>query len=47
MDGALADPPDLVDPARDRAARVERAIDQVREKLGKDAIGKGLGLKKS
>jgi len=47
VDGALADPPDLVDPARDRAARVERAIDQVREKLGKDAIGKGLGLKKS
>ncbi len=46
VDGGKADPPDLVDPARDRAARVERAIDAVRGKLGNEAIGKGIGLKK-
>lgn len=44
-DGSQADPPDLVDPVRARAARIEKAIDAVREKLGQDAIGKGLGLK--
>ena len=43
-DGATADPPDLFDPERQRRERVERAIDEVREKLGKDAILKGLGL---
>ncbi len=46
VDGSRADPPDLVDPARDRAARVERAIDAVRGKLGQGAIGKGIGMKK-
>jgi DNA polymerase IV len=44
VDGALADPPDLLDPDRDRQARVEQAIDAVRERLGVDAIGKGRGL---
>jgi DNA polymerase-4 len=41
VDGALADPPDLVDPARERQAKVERAIDAVRAKLGNAAIRKG------
>jgi DNA polymerase-4 len=43
-DGALADPPNLLDPDRDRQARVEKAIDAVRARLGEEAIGKGRGL---
>jgi DNA polymerase-4 len=43
-DGALADPPDLLDARRDRAARTEQAIEAVRDKLGRDAIRKGRGL---
>ena len=39
--GDLADPPSLLDPGRLKVARVERAIDAVREKLGQDAIGRG------
>lgn len=38
------DLPDLLDPARDKRVRVERAIDQVRAKLGDRAIGKGRAL---
>jgi hypothetical protein len=33
-----------LDPDRDRQARVEKAIDTVRARLGVDAIGKGRGL---
>ena len=44
VDGALADPPNLLDPDRDRQARVEKAIDAVRARLGETAIGKGRGL---
>jgi DNA polymerase IV len=44
VDGILADPPDLLNPDRDRQARVEEAIDAVRAKLGDDAIRKGRGL---
>ena len=44
VDGALADPPDLLDPLRQRQAQVEHAIDRVRAKLGDDAIGKGRAL---
>ncbi|MFQ6017033.1 MAG: DNA polymerase IV [Kiloniellaceae bacterium] len=47
VDGLLADPPDLLDPGRERRARVERAIDAVRAKLGEDAIRKGRGLEKA
>jgi len=36
-----ADPPDLADPAAGRRARAERVLDDVREKFGDDAIGKG------
>ena len=44
VDGALADPPDLLDPLRQRQAQVEHAIDRVRAKLGDDAIRKGRAL---
>ncbi|MHA1600336.1 MAG: DNA polymerase IV [Alphaproteobacteria bacterium] len=44
VDGDLADPPNLLDPDRDRQARVEKAIDAVRARLGETAIGKGRGL---
>lgn len=43
-DGALADPPSLLDPERAQRAKVEKAIDAVRAKLGPTAIGKGRGL---
>lgn len=39
--GAEADPPDLLDPEAGRRAKVEHAIDAVRDKLGGDAIVKG------
>ncbi|HUC62730.1 MAG TPA: DNA polymerase IV [Alphaproteobacteria bacterium] len=41
---AEADPPDLLDPGATRRAKVERAIDEVRAKLGADAIAKGRGF---
>ncbi len=44
VDGTLADPPNLLDPDRDQQARVEKAIDAVRARLGDAAIGKGRGL---
>ena len=39
-----ADPPDLADPDLQKRQQVERAIDAVREKLGRDSIGKGRAL---
>ena len=39
-----ADPPDLLDPDKTRRARVEKAIDAVRAKLGDKAIDKGRAL---
>jgi DNA polymerase-4 len=39
---AWADPADLVDRSRARAAAAERAVDRVRGKFGRDAIVKGL-----
>jgi len=44
VDGTLADPPNLLDPDREQQARVEKAIDAVRARLGDAAIGKGRGL---
>jgi DNA polymerase-4 len=44
VDGAAADPPDLLAEPSNRRAAAERAIDQVRAKLGPDAIGLGRGL---
>jgi DNA polymerase-4 len=46
VEGRLADPPSLLEPDRMRRARVERAIDAVRGKLGAEAILKGRGLRK-
>jgi DNA polymerase-4 len=43
-DAAGADPPDLLDPATERSARLERLIDAVRAEIGEDAIGRGRGL---
>ena len=40
-DQAHADPPDLLDPDLQRRIRVERAIDRVRDKMGRNAIMKG------
>ena len=40
-----ADPVNLLDPDAKRRADVERAIDKVREKFGRGAIGKGRGLR--
>ncbi|MBK1697535.1 DNA polymerase IV [Rhodovibrio salinarum] len=42
--GVFADPPDLLDPNRDRQKKVESAIDAVRKRLGDDAITKGRGF---
>ncbi len=44
-DGAEADPPNLLEPERARDARVEQAIDRVRDKLGPEAIVKGRAFK--
>jgi DNA polymerase-4 len=43
VEGVLADPPNLLEPERHKAVRVETAIEQVRKKLGPDAIAKGRG----
>lgn len=40
-----ADPPDLADPDAAHRKRIEQVMDEVRGKLGKDAITKGRGLK--
>jgi DNA polymerase-4 len=39
--GALADPPDLLNERRQRQQAVERAIDEVRERMGREAIRMG------
>jgi DNA polymerase-4 len=41
-----ADPLDLADPDSGRRKRVETVIDQVRDRLGRDAIGKGRGFRR-
>jgi DNA polymerase-4 len=46
-DQAEADPLDLLDPDLGRRIRVERTIDQVRSKLGRDAIVKGRALSRA
>ena len=43
-DPADADPPDLVDPDRERQKKIEGAMDAVRKKLGDAAILKGRGF---
>src|SRR3546814_14909149 len=44
VSAAQADLPDLLDPARDKRVKIERAIDQVRAKLGDADISKGRAL---
>lgn len=44
VNDADADPPDLLDPGLQRRAKVERAIDAIRGKLGTAAITKGRGI---
>ncbi len=44
VDAALADPPDLLDPKRERRAEIEKVMDKVRNKLGEEAIKKGRSL---
>lgn len=44
-DGLEADPPDLADPDAVHRKRIEQVMDEVRGKLGSDAITKGRGLK--
>lgn len=44
-DGREADPPDLADPDAAHRKRIEQVMDEVRGKLGSDAITKGRGLK--
>jgi DNA polymerase-4 len=45
LGAAAGDQPDLLEPQGNKRARVERAMDAVRNKLGKGAIGTGRGLK--
>ena len=42
---AAGDQPDLFEPTGNKRARVERALDAVREKLGRNAIATGRGIK--
>jgi DNA polymerase-4 len=41
-----ADPASLIDPASDKRAAAERAMDKIRSKFGGEAVGKGRGLTK-
>jgi DNA polymerase IV len=40
-----ADPASLIDPAGDKRAAAERAMDKIRAKFGGEAVGKGRGLR--
>jgi DNA polymerase-4 len=42
--GAEADPGSLIDPASDKRAAAERAMDKIRTKFGGEAVGKGRGM---
>jgi DNA polymerase-4 len=44
MPGSAADPDNLLDPDAGKRARVERALDSVRKRLGDSAIQKGRSL---
>ena len=43
---AEADPASLIDPASDKRAAAERAMDKIRSKFGGEAVGKGRGMRK-
>ncbi len=40
----MADIPDLADPGRDKAARLEKVMDEIREKLGDSSVKRGRSL---
>jgi len=44
VEAELADPPDLADPDKSRRKAAEQAMDDLRDKFGKDAIKKGRSL---
>lgn len=44
VDGRAADPPDLFDGRRERRVAVDRAVDDLRARLGPDAVRLGRGL---
>ena len=44
--GSEADPGSLIDPASDKRAAAERAMDKIRSKFGGEAVGKGRGLRR-
>ncbi|MGB0343169.1 MAG: DNA polymerase IV [Parvibaculales bacterium] len=44
VDADMADPPDLADPDKSRRKAAEQAMDDLRDKFGKDAIKKGRSL---
>jgi len=43
--GTEADPSSLIDPASDKRAATERAMDRIRAKFGGQVVGKGRGFK--
>ncbi len=43
VEARLADPPDLFEGTVRRATRIEKAMDEIREKMGRDAIARGRG----
>ena len=43
-DPSRADPPDLIDPNAERAARAERAVDAIRARFGEAAVGRAEAL---
>ena len=43
-DPSRADPPDLIDPGAERAAKAERAVDAIRARFGDGAVGRAVGL---
>jgi DNA polymerase-4 len=45
IEAAGAEAADLADPSQARRASAERAMDRLRDRFGRDAIGKGRGLK--
>ena len=44
---AIADPPDFLDPEATKRADAERAMDNLRDRFGRDAIEKGRGFSRS
>ena len=43
VEARLADPPDLFEGTVRRATRIENAMDEIRTRMGRDAIARGRG----